>query len=63
MRAVIFTLGSLALSACGTTVEEDISSRSDYSPLGEVFFVPVTDETRAALAASAEWSDFVDNYQ
>ncbi len=63
MRAVIFTVGLLALSACGTTVEEDISSRSDYSPLGEVFFLPVDDSTRAALDASPEWAEFVEDYQ
>jgi len=63
MRAVIFTAGLLILSACGATVEEDISSRSEYSPLGDAFFLPVDDQTRAALDASPAWAELVDSYQ
>lgn len=63
MRAVIFVTGLLALSACGTTVQEDISSRSEFSPIRGSFFLPVDDQTRSALETSPEWADLVDSYQ
>ena len=48
------------LAACGVPPSEDISSKSDFKPLGSAFFVPV-DPT--ALEQSDAWDEFVKGYQ
>ena len=63
MRAVILSTALLGLCACGVPPEEDISSRSGYSPLDTSYFVPVDGEVRDALATSDEWAELVDSYR
>ena len=63
MRAAILTAALVGLTACGTTPQEDISSRSEFSPVRGSFFLPVDDQTRSALEASPEWADLVEAYQ
>ncbi len=48
------------LAACGVPPSEDISSKSDFKPLGTALFVPVDP---AALEQSDAWSSFVEGYQ
>jgi len=62
MKPIICMVGLLALSACGATTGDDISSRSDYSPIRGSFFVPIDGQTRAALDTSPEWEDLVGRY-
>lgn len=57
----VMIIGALAmLAACGVPPSEDISSKSDFKPLGSAFFVPV-DPT--ALEQSDAWDEFVKGYQ
>ncbi len=48
------------LAACGVPANEDISSKSDFKPLGQAFFVPVDP---AELAQSQAWAEVVESYQ
>lgn len=57
----IMIIGTLAmLAACGVPASEDISSKSDFKPLGQAFFVPVDP---AALEKSDAWAELVESYQ
>ncbi|WP_298297481.1 hypothetical protein [uncultured Litoreibacter sp.] len=57
----VMIIGALAmLAACGVPANEDISSKSDFKPLGQAFFVPVNP---AELAQSQAWAEVVESYQ
>ena len=57
----VMIIGALAvLAACGVPPSEDISSKSDFKPLGTAFFVPVDP---AALEQSEAWGSYVESYQ
>lgn len=48
-----------ALAACGVPPEEDISAKSDFSPLGSSYFFPVDADE---LKRSKAWGELVDSY-
>ena len=60
MYKYLLISGFAVLTACGVPAEEEISSRSDFKPLGHAFFVPVDP---AALEQSDAWADVVDSYR
>ena len=59
MRNYLVVGGFAVLAACGVPPSEDISSKSDFRPLGTSYFVPVV---RSELEQSQAWRDLVDSY-
>lgn len=60
MTKYLLISGFAVLTACGVPQEEEISSKSDFQPLGQAFFVPV-DPT--ALEQSEAWAEVVESYR
>lgn len=59
MRNYLVVGGFAVLAACGVPPSEEISSKSDFQPLGASYFVPVD---RSELEQSQAWGDLVDSY-
>ncbi len=60
MSKYLWIIGFAGLSACGVPPGEEISSKSDFKPLGQAFFVPIDPN---ALEQSEAWADVVESYQ
>ncbi len=60
MNKYLLISGFAVLTACGVPPGEEISSKSDFKPLGQSFFVPVDPN---ALEQSEAWAKVVESYQ
>jgi len=52
-------VGLIVITACGVPPEEDVATQSEFKPLGQAYFVPVSAED---LAQSEAWAEVVKEY-
>ncbi len=52
-------VGLVVITACGVPPAEDVATQSEFKPLGQAYFVPVSPED---LAQSEAWAEVVADY-